>query len=271
MPLLNSYKQLKSRIPNNWKYPLWYILKAPQRKISSSSLFYDILGIGIYCFYKLVPLSVKRLKPISICTGTYNRSEHYIHRLVTSINQCEHPELIELSVCDCHSDDIPQFEETLRKYWKGALKFETIDRPFSRAVSFNRAVAQSTHSISFICDADMTLPQNIVSLCNAYTAKRRVWYPVYFFIYKNKPAVAKRENGEWELYGSKGMLSVLKEDWEYIGGLNEKYTTWGEEDTELWQRFHQHHFTIIRNKQKDFFHHWHDSFNPKYKHMNERV
>ena len=53
-----------------------------------------------------------------------------------------------------------------------------------------------------------------------------------------------------------------------IGGLNETYTTWGNEDTELWERFHKNGFTIVRNRAK-ILHHWHSSHNPKYEFMNE--
>jgi GT2 family glycosyltransferase len=111
------------------------------------------------------------------------------------------------------------------------------------------------------------LPKNIVESVNFFTAKNRVWYPIFFFLYNNKPTVIAKQNGEWEQFGSKGMLSCSKQDWAKIGGLNETYTSWGNEDTDLWERFHKSSFTIVRNRAK-ILHNWHSSHNPKYKLMN---
>jgi len=113
------------------------------------------------------------------------------------------------------------------------------------------------------------LPNNIVALCNNFAGIKRVWYPIYFFVYKNHPHIVSAKNGEWEQYGSKGMFACLKSDYLQIGGLKESYTEWGHEDTDLWQRFHKNNYVVIRNRQKSFFHHWHKSFNPKYAHMND--
>jgi glycosyltransferase involved in cell wall biosynthesis len=269
--LPSLYKHIKSLVPNNWKYPLWYIFKSPQRKINPLSLLNDTYGIAIYLWYKAVHIQQQNLQPITICTGIYNRSEFYVNNLIASLNKAKYHHLIELSVFDCGSTDIPNLEQHIRMHWKGKLTYHSTHIPFSRAVSFNKAVQQASTELLFICDADMSVPENIVQLCNAYTAPKRIWYPIYFFVYKHKPAIVAPQNGEWELYGSKGMLALRKHDWNTIGGLNEKYTSWGDEDTELWTRFHLQNFTIIRNKQEGFLHHWHDSFNPKYSHMNEQA
>lgn len=260
-------QNIKKSIPNSFKYPFYYLFKAPQRRFAPSSLYFDLCGIGIYIWYTLFPF--KKLKPITICTGIYNRSDNYLNHLLQSINQAKHQHLITLSVFDCNSNDIADLETAIRKHWQGDLIFNSENTKFSRAYTFNKAVSQSTTDIVFICDADLSLPKNIVAYCNFFTAPKRVWYPIFFFLYKNKPAIIAKQNGEWEQYGSKGMLACLKQDWENIGGLNQAYTVWGKEDTELWENFHKQQYTIVRNR-AHILHHWHSSHNPKYQFMNEQ-
>jgi len=257
---------IKKLIPNSIKYPFYFIFKAPQRGFAPKSIIYDLLGIGIYIWYALFPF--KKLKPITICTGIYNRSNNYLTHLLQSIKNAKHQHLITLSVYDCNSNDIPNLSSEIRKQWKGNLIFKTENIKFSRAYAFNKAVGESLTAIVFICDADLSLPKNIVAYCNYFTGIKRVWYPIFFFLYNNKPIVIAKQNGEWEQFGSKGMLACLKQDWNNIGGLNENYTTWGREDTELWENFHKNNYTIVRNRAK-ILHHWHSSHNPKYKFMNE--
>lgn len=260
------FTALKKNIPNNIKYPFYYLFKAPQRSFAPTSIYYDLKGICIYIWYTLFPF--KKLKSITICTGIYNRSNNYLNHLLQSINCAKHQHLITLSVFDCQSTDVANLENEIKKIWKGKLIFNSENIKFTRSYTFNKAVSQSQTDIVFICDADLSLPKNIVESVNFYTTKNRVWYPIFFFLFNNKPPVIAKQNGEWEQYGSKGMLSCLKQDWQAIGGLNETYTSWGNEDTDLWERFHKKGFTIVRNRAK-ILHHWHSSHNPKYKFVNE--
>lgn len=264
---MNLYKQIKSTIPNKAKFPLWYLFKAPQRKINPQSLWNDLSGIVIFAWFQLFPK--RELVPITICTGLKNRSENYLNQLLKSVQSAQSAELIELSIVDCGSTDNIDLKEAIRAEWPYSLVYTSIDRPFSRAYTFNKAVKQATHRIVFICDADMSIPANIVQLCNSYVSSKQVWFPIYFFLFKGKKAEVSIENGVWEQYGSKGMFAALKSDYLESGGLDEQYTEWGQEDTDLWERFHQLGFRVIRNKQKDFYHHWHTSFNPKYQHLND--
>jgi glycosyltransferase involved in cell wall biosynthesis len=264
---MNIYWQkIKNIIPQTLKFPFWFAYKAPQRKEGKHTLRNDLKGILIFFYRNLI--HKKPLVPITICTGIYNRSDNYLTRLLNSVNATKHKELIELSVIDCHSTDIDDLQMAIRCNWNGKLIFNEDTGPFARSRTFNKAVAQASSPIVFICDADLSIPPNIVQLCNNFVARKRVWYPIYFFLFNKRPEVVHRQNGIWEQYGSKGMFACLKTDYEAIGGLNEQYTTWGHEDTELWERFHRNGYIIIRNRQPNFVHHWHDTFNPKYKHMN---
>jgi glycosyltransferase involved in cell wall biosynthesis len=265
---MNIYWQkIKHIIPIPLKFPFWFVFKAPQRAEGKHTLANDLKGLMIFIYRNL--FSKKPLKSITICTGIFNRSENYLNRLLVSINAAEHKNLIELSVADCNSTDIPDLESEIRKHWKGKLIFSKDNGPFARSRTFNKAVDQASSPIVFICDADLSLPPDIVQLCNNYVDVKTVWYPIYFFLYNKRPVKVHKDNGLWEQYGSKGMFAALKTDYKHIGGLNEKFTRWGHEDTELWERFHREGYIIIRNKQANFLHHWHNTFNPKYKHMND--
>lgn len=231
------------------------------------TLLTDLQGLMIYAYRSVWPK--KKLKAVSICTGIYNRSSNYLNQLLKSLELAENAYLIELSVFDCCSDDMADLEAEIRKRWKGQLVFSREPVKFARSYTFNKAVDQASHELIFICDADLSLPVNIVSLCNQYTGEKTVWYPIYFFLYKNKPAIMNSENGEWEQYGSRGMLACTKKAFNDAGRLNEAYTIWGGEDTDLWERFHRRHNIIIRNRVKGLYHHWHQTFNKKFEHMND--
>lgn len=263
---MNLYKQIKSLIPNSLKYPLWFIVKAPQRNLSASSLRNDLKGIFIYLKFVLFPQ--RKLKRISVCTGIYNRTENYLNQLLFSLNEAKNKHMIELSVFDCGSTDTQSLYDDIRKQWQGDFVYHAEHTKFTRSYAFNQAVQQCTSEIIFVCDADMSLPHNIVTLVNQYTGPKVVWYPICFFLFKNKLPKISKQNGIWQQYAS-GMFAALKTDYINIGGLDEKFVEWGYEDTDLWERFHRDDFVVIRNRQRNFFHHWHNTFNPKYKHLND--
>ncbi|MFI5222257.1 MAG: galactosyltransferase-related protein [Bacteroidia bacterium] len=251
-------KQIKSLIPKSWKFPLWWIFKSPQREFGWFTLTNDLIALFTFCFYAI--FRIKKLQPVSICTGIYNRSDMYLNHFLESLQHVKYPELIELSAFDCGSDDVMNLENEIRKKWKGKLKFTSEKIKFARAYSFNKAADQSSAEIIFICDADMDIPENIVSLCNHFTSGKLVWYPIMFYL-RDKT----KKNGHWMQHEGKGMLACRKNEFNKVGKLNEKFTEWGREDDELWERFMKAGYRIIRNRQSGLIHNWHESFNPKYK------
>ncbi len=244
------------------KFVFWFIFKAPQRKLGYVTLWQDI--VGIFSFFLLYFIPFRNLKPVSICLGTFNRSELFLTKFLVSLSKVENANLVELSVFDCGTDDVVDLEIEIKKIWKGKLKFNKMDIHFSRSYSFNKAVKQSTHSILFICDADFSLPKNIVSSCNKYSLGKLVWFPIVFYLYKNKAEKFSHQNGEWMQWGGKGILCCKRKYFDSIGGLNESFTTWGQEDDELWMKFYKAGNFIIRNREQGLMHHWHPSLNPKY-------
>jgi glycosyltransferase involved in cell wall biosynthesis len=257
---------IKRLIPNSLKYPFWWLFKSPQRKLGWFTLSTDLRGLFLFLRAHMISPA---LHPVSICTGIYNRSPLYLAHFLESINRAKHAELIELSVFDCGSTDIADLEAAISQQWKGKLVFAGEPVKFSRAYSFNHAVKQATNEIVFLCDADMSVPQDIVELCNRYTGRRSVWYPIVFYLLRGKQPAHSTKSGHWMQYGGKGMLACTKKSFIEVGMLDESFTEWGREDDELWERFMKQGYSVIRNRQNGLFHHWHPSFNPKYRDMAE--
>ncbi len=259
-------KHIKSILPNRWKYPFWYLFKSPQRDIGWHTLANDLKGIGI--FLKSSIIQTKEFETVSICTGLYNRSEHYLNTLLESINRATNKEFIELSVYDCGSNDIDNLETEIRKRWTGKLIFHSEKIAFTRSYAFNKAVEQSNGTRIFLCDADMSIPSTFVSHCHQYIQTDVVWFPICYFLYRDKQPEIKHGNGEWAQYASHGMMGSMRNDFFRVGKLNEKFTTWGGEDNDLWKRFHENNFIVIRNREYGLFHHWHETHNRKFAHFN---
>ncbi len=253
---------LKTHIPNRIKFPFWFVFKSPQRKLGWYTLWLDLKGIFLLLFYSV--FRFYRLEPISICVGLYNRNDSFLSAFLPSLCKCRFPELIELSVYDCGSEDIEKLRVEIQKTFKGkwVLNSETV--PFSRAFSLNKAVSQSSNQKLFICDADFSIPENIVSLCKRYTIGRTAWFPIVFYLYKNKPTQFAKKNGEWMIWGGKGVLACNRKHFVEAGQFNENYKTWGYEDEDLWLRFYKAGISVIRTRCKALLHHWHPSLNPKY-------
>ncbi len=244
------------------KFALWFVFKSPQRKFGYLSLWQDIVGILSYLCFRFFPLI--KAKPISVCVGIYNRSELFLTYFLPSLNSVYQTDLIELSVFDCQSDDIQNFENEVKKIWKGNLVFKSENIPFTRSHTFNKAIRQSKNKILFICDADFSLPTDLVIKCNKYTLGKLVWFPIVFYLYKNKPNVFAMNHGEWMQWGGKGILSCKRKYFEEIGGLDESFKKWGQEDDDLWMKFYKAGNYVIRTRESGLLHHWHPSLNPKY-------
>lgn len=254
--------QARKTIPNIFTFALWYIFKSPQRKFGWHTLWKDILGIIWYLMYYLWPS--KKLENISICVGIKNRTELFSDALLNALQFCENKECIELSIYDCDSDDVNELKERIQKHWKGQLVFNSEKKTFSRSFAFNQAIKQSANELIFICDADISIPNDIVRKVNHFTRFHFIWYPIVFYIYKHKPPIYHPNNGEWMQWGGKGILACHKSDFNEVGAWNEKFVVWGQEDDELWERFLERKYKIIRNRDRKLIHYWHPSFNPKY-------
>ena len=232
---------------------MWYLWKSPQRAGGAWRSWRTELR-GLWSIARNGNRTV--LQGVSICTGIKNRSQNYLNFVLGSVEQMNHPELIELCISDCASADIPGLEAKIRERWQGSLKFESLAVPFTRSSSFNRAVLLGTQPLIFIADADMTLPPDLVAQCNRWVTKNSVWFPICFWLYQGRPAEISAENGEWWPRG-KGMLAARRNQWDSLGGYDESFTQWGGEDWELWSRFWARGLYPYRTRCAGLFHHWH--------------
>ena len=208
--------------------------------------------IGYFTFL----LKKKGLGPITICTGIKNRSENYLNVLLASLKECENKELIQLSIYDCHSTDVPDLESEIKKKWDGVVTFYSEEIDFTRSYSFNKAIKQSCTELLFICDADMSIPSNIVSLVNKYVTKKSSWFPISLHLDKTGM------QGKFKMEG-KGIFASSKSHLEKIGYYNEDFKTWGDEDWEMFFRFYKSRIRPHRTKEQYLIHHYHESKRPE--------
>jgi N-terminal domain of galactosyltransferase len=244
---------IKKITPQWIKKFIWYLFKSPQRVYGFKSVWIDLRGIISYFIREITfPVFNSDLKPVTICTGLKNKSQNYLDNIVESAIKSKHPELIELSVFDCASDDINDLELAIRQKWRGKLVFKSKRINFSKAFSFNKAAEQSGNKLIFMADTDISLPEDIVYLCNKFVFGKNVWFPVMFKLFERKEMRYFEENGEWIPYG-KGMFASRKKDFIKIGKFDNNFTSWGSEDWDIWLRFYKNGFFPFRSKSKEFF------------------
>lgn len=248
---------MKKLLPVWLKKPFWYLYKSYQRRLGLCfSWWVEARGLFYFLFH-----SYNNLKPISICTGLLNRTDNYLDYVLESVLKMERQELIELSIFDCGSLDLERLEKIIREKWTGKLVIKSEPVSFSRALSFNKAIEQATSNLVFACDADMSLPINLVKQCNRFVSRKSVWFPICFYLEKDKPPIINKENGDWHWVG-KGMFAATKQQFERIGKYDESFNTWGGEDWDLWLRFFKKGILPLRTRCRGLFHHWHISLKP---------
>lgn len=241
---------LKRLLPKSLKQFLWFVFKAPQRKwIGLSTLISDFKA---WFSSRLKP---SNLQAISICIGVKNRSANLLNHVIPSMNVCSHRDLIELSVFDCGSDDVQNLETEIRKLWKGKLVYTVLEQKFARSISFNAAVKQCTHPLIMVCDADMSLPKDVLAKVNRYTGKYSAWFPQIWF--------TNPDGSGYFLSKGTGIMASQRQQFIAFGGYDENITEWGKEDWLLFFEYYKNGIGCIRSKERDFVHHYHESLKPE--------
>ena len=95
---------IKKHIPVFFKKPLWWLFKAPQRKLGFFTFGIEIKGHILLFFDRQKSIDSSNLQPITICVSNKNRSEALLKYVLPSILQADQPHLINLSVYDAGSD-----------------------------------------------------------------------------------------------------------------------------------------------------------------------
>ena len=252
--------KFKDIIPLSIKKPAHFIFKSPQRSLGYLNTYYTEISGGISWLFHIA--GRRKLQPVTICTGLKNRSQNYLDFVLASVLKMSHPELLELSVYDCGSDDIPDLEAKIREKWQGRLIFrQGKEEHFTRSRTFNEAIGAATSLIIFAADADISLPENLVEECNRYVSRKTVWFPILFNLNENRQAIIDDANGEWLPVG-KGMFASYKWQFEKSGKFSLQFTSWGGEDWDIWFRFYKNGFLPIRTRCRGMFHHYHPSLKP---------
>lgn len=242
---------MKKYLPPRFKQFLWFVFKSPQRKHGGPwSLFTDLTG------YFTILIKKQALQPITICTGIKNRSDNYLTVFLDSLNNCKNKESISLSVFDCNSSDVSDLQTEIKNKWNGNLIFKSEEVDFTRAHTFNKAMKQASTELLFVCDADMCLPENILEKVNKYVTKKSSWFPISFHLDKSG------ENGKFKTEG-KGIFATSKTQLQKVGPYDENFTSWGDEDWEMFFRFYKNGIRPFRTKERNLIHNYHESKRPK--------
>ena len=208
---------LKRLLPKPFKQFLWFVFKSPQRKwVGFSSVLSD---------FKAWYATRKRpnnLQAISVCVGIKNRSHNLLSHLIPSLNACANLDCIELSVFDCGSDDVQNLVQEIRKAWKGKLVYAEVPQNFARSISFNAAVKQASNNLILVCDADMSVPIDVLEKVNRYSGKYSAWFPQIWFTHQDG-------TGHFMSEGT-GIMASQRQQFLDLGGYDESITDWGKED-----------------------------------------
>jgi glycosyltransferase involved in cell wall biosynthesis len=241
---------LKRLLPKSFIQFLWFVFKSPQRKwIGFLSVISDLKA------WFSTRKRPNNLQAISVCVGIKNRSHNLLNYVIPSLNLCHGLEMIELSVFDCGSDDMHDLESEIRKLWKGKLVYKQAPQKFARSISFNAAVKQSTNNLILICDADMSLPQDVLEKVNRYIGKYSAWFPQIWFCHEDG-------TGHFMSEGT-GIMASQRQQFLDLGGYDESITEWGKEDWLLFFEFYKKGIGCMRSNEPNFIHHYHESLKPE--------
>lgn len=241
---------IKRLLPPKFKQFLWFVFKSPQRKwLGHKTLMAD------YKAWKSTRRTPSTLQPVSLCIGIKNRSHNLLNHVLPSLNAIEHKDLIELSIYDCGSNDVSNLRHEIESIWKGKLIYQSSEQKFARSMAFNAAVHQSTQNLILICDADMSLPKDILAKVNRYVNENSAWFPHVWYT---------NQDGSGRFYTeSTGMMAARKSDFLKTGGYDESIKEWGKEDWLLFFEFYKLGIGCIRSNEPEFIHHYHDSLKPE--------
>lgn len=194
---------------------------------------------------------------IWICTGNKNRSSSLLKHLVASAAGLPDSSKFGLSVFDCGSDDIEELEIEIRKIWIGPLVFHSEKTEFSRSLAFNKAIAQCPGNLVFVCDADISLPENLHQKITQFCSRNSAWFPVCQW-------QLNESDTDWKWFSAgTGIFAATKKQLRITGLLNENMKNWGGEDWDLFFRFYKSGIMPLRSRCDGLYHHWHQPTKPE--------
>ncbi len=240
--------QIQNLIPFRLKKQVWWLLKSPQRKLGFWYSFkIDVSGyLILFRNYFRKP----KIQHVSVCVGIKNRTENLTKALLTSLQNIDNQDKIEISIADCNSKDVLNLKEQIRTFWKGELVFISEDIPFSRSAIFDWAIQKSTYPIVFICDADIYLPKNFVKLANRYITEKTTWFPI---VQDVDNLDNKDKSPKYRTQGY-GIVGITRKNYLKIGGLDKRFKTWGLEDIDFYFKCYLHKIKPFRENKSKLLH-----------------
>ncbi|MBM3920361.1 MAG: glycosyltransferase family 2 protein [Sphingomonadales bacterium] len=229
----------------------WFWLKSPQRKrLGYGTILTDIKGLlGLFT-------GQKSKETIWMCVGLKDRTEN-LKRLVESLEKINANGSFALSVYDQGSTDADALHAWLKTNWSGLLLWKSEPADFTRTVAFNRAMKQATGDLIFVCDADMTLPNNLEKLLRRYVRPQSAWFPVC-------QGQLLPETPDWKwLSAGTGLFAGHKKWHGKAMVYDERFKSWGGEDWDMFFRFYQSGIMPLRTRCEGLYHHWHESLRPE--------
>lgn len=185
---------------------------------------------------------------IAICTTIKGRNHALFDYLIPSL-----PKGVALSVCDCNDESIlPQIQAC----YNGELYYSHIPKePFIKTPMLNKTEEILPPHIAwlFFADVDMTLPPDFVGQFSVNVTRGEVWFPICFTL--DEGASIECPRGHWRHYGY-GMCGFFRSDFHDIGRWDEKYTVYGGEDNDMYDRCVKR-FKVARENCEGLFHNWH--------------
>lgn len=213
------------------------------------TLWTDIKGIfGIL-------LRRKSQEEIWVCVGVKNRTDN-LKRLVSSLQKAEDAGSIALSIADAGSDDAFELKTWLEQSWNGKWVWSAAEQEFHRAEVFNRAIRQAEGNFIFVCDADMTVPVDLVKQIRRHVRTTSAWFPVCQW-----QMFEDMRDWKWFTAGT-GLFAAHKKWHGDLVYYNETIKGWGAEDWDMFFRFYQKGIMPMRSRCNGLYHHWHQSMKP---------
>jgi len=196
------------------------------------------------------------MKAISIITVIKNRIRNF-RVMQDFLNRAIHDVYIEHVVVDFVSDDADVKEEC--KNFKNTSKVITLKSPFRRSAGLNRGFAKSSGDLVFFLDTDIVVPQDIFQIIRKVTKPGQAYFPsgrmikTFDFSRSLEEQVTDKSNFRM-FWPGHGICSFVRDDFIKVGKWDETFTTYGNEDHELFRRTTSKGIRVLRRKEPFMYH-----------------
>lgn len=193
-------------------------------------------------------------------TVVYSFRDRSVERLlesVASIRRFEHGTDVNFLVSDYGSKDPyrMKLEKACKTEGIQLIRSETEGYPWNKSIAMNSAISAVETDLFLSTDVDMIFESDIVSeVVRVIGLKKKIHCRPYWL----PPSGDRKKSwlGDFKQLG--GMMAMYVNDFKLLGGYNEQFQFWGDEDTELEYRARKSGFeTIWLPESVKMYHLWH--------------